>query len=356
MGIAEEMMEYIEQRSGEEKFQRANKVREKDFTRQRKLGFVDVIKYIIGNPRESLELGKERYSEAKGLESISCAAITKARSRIRYTAIEELFEETAERIPRPKKIEGYEVIAIDGVQGEMPKTPDLMKTYQVSKTSGYPQFHAISGTDILNGIILAADFVPAPGNEYKMALDLLEHPCFRKERRQILLYDRGFPSVALIQKLNEMGKKFVMRVSRSFLKEVNQFGKGTRVDQLINIHYTKRRGATNRVHARLPYDFDLRCLRLRLPSNEDEICITNLERNLFPKRIINQLYRLRWGIETSYNNLKNSFFLEEFSSRKENNIKQDFYATLLGANLLNALLDLDYPLPKSEEKKTVLSV
>lgn len=357
MGKAEEIMERMETRMREEEFQRRHKEHEKDFTRNRKLGFEFVIKYILGNTRESMEMGKERYCEASGIESISGAAITKARTKVRYTAIEALFEEMAEMLPTPKKIAGYQVIAIDGMKGELPKTPELMKKYRASPASGYPQFHALAGYDVLNEFFGAAVFEPAPGNEYGMAMELLKHQYFSEEKQQLLLFDRGFLSVALIQALNTMGKKFIIRASKSSLKEINEFSKGTRVDQTVHIHYTKRRGATNRVHAKLPYDFELRCLKIELPDHSTELCVTNLEKGPFPRRKIKDLYHLRWGIEVGFNYLKNTIFVEEFSSRKENGIKQDFYASLWGANFLNFLLTQEFPLPpRSAEKKTLLSV
>ena len=66
--------------------------------------------------------------------------------------------------------------------------------------------------------------------------------------------------------------------------------------------------------------------------------VTNLPCEEFPKEKIKELYNYRWGIETSYNYLKNSIFIEEFTSRKENGIKQDFFASLWAANLTNAAI------------------
>ena len=50
-----------------------------------------------------------------------------------------------------------------------------------------------------------------------------------------MIFDRGFPSLSLIQKLLEHRLYFVMRVSSSFLKEVNAFRKSKYVDRVIHI-------------------------------------------------------------------------------------------------------------------------
>ena len=56
-------------------------------------------------------------------------------------------------------------------------------------------------------------------NEHKPAYKLLENHIPGKD---IILYDRGFASAALIKKLEEKGIYFVARVSKSFIKEVNE--------------------------------------------------------------------------------------------------------------------------------------
>ena len=88
---------------------------------------------------------------------------------------------------------------------------------------------------------------------------------------------------------------FVMRVSSSFLKEVNAFRKSKYVDRVIHIEYSEHRATQNHVHSDGISQFDLRCVRVKLPSGEDEILVTNLDRKDFPKRDIKEIYRLRWG-------------------------------------------------------------
>ena len=67
----------------------------KDFKRTRKLTFSDVIMYTIGNTRSPLELDAKRFSKHLTTDEISGAALCKARQKIKYTAYEELFKQTA---------------------------------------------------------------------------------------------------------------------------------------------------------------------------------------------------------------------------------------------------------------------
>ena len=305
---------------------------EKDFIRNRKIGFDGTIKYILGNSRESMAFTSEKFADASVIGNVTPAAICKARAKISYGAIEEVFEECAKAIPASKNYNNYRLIAFDGMKGEMPNLPSLRTLYPVNSKQGYPMFHALAARDILNNIFLCADFQPAPADERQMASRMLDKLSASKEKI-IYLMDRGFPCVALIQKLNNMGQKYVMRVSGKFLTEVSDFAKSDKTDELLTITYGERRGANCKTKAELPYTFSLRCVRIKLDSGEDEICITNLLKEDFTVEQIKELYNYRWGIETSYDYLKNSIFVEEFTSKRENGIKQDFYASLWAANL-----------------------
>ena len=61
--------------------------------------------------------------------------------------------------------------------------------------------------------------------------------------------------------------------------------------------------------------------------------ITNLPKDSFSRLDIGELYNYRWGIESAFLDLKYAVHVEDFMSKKENAIKQEFYASLIQANL-----------------------
>ena len=100
---AEKMMERTKELIKDEAFQReytANPGR--DFIRQRKLGFPETMIYVLGNCRENMELNAEKFAEAAKLESVSAAALCKARAKIGWEAFRAVFEECAARVRRWK--------------------------------------------------------------------------------------------------------------------------------------------------------------------------------------------------------------------------------------------------------------
>lgn len=325
---------------------------EKDFKRKRKMSFSDIIMYTIGNTRSSLGLEAERFAKELKCGGITGAAICKARQKVKYTAFQELFEKTAEGSPRNKKYHGYNIIAVDGMKGELPRTPELTEKYRASKQSETPIFHAVSAFDVLNEIFISSEFHFGGANERELAGNIIdsvrESESYQNEQ-QIWVFDRGFPSLLLLQKLMKYGLKYVMRVSTSFLKEVNDFRKSKYVDRVIHVNYTNARKHTSRVKSDGVCEFDIRCVRILLPSGEEEILITNLERTDFKKRDIKKLYELRWGIETSFNYLKHAVFVEEFTTRTENGLKQDFYVSLLIYNFTTCICgSMHQNIPKKE--------
>lgn len=329
---------------------------EKDFHRKRKISFPDIINYTIGNTRGPLELEAERFTKYLKADEISGAAVCKARQKVKYTAFEEIFEQTAAQAPREKMFHGYHLYAVDGMKGELPKTPMLCEKYCESEKCRTPIFHAVSTYDVLNELFIRSEFHFGAADERELAGKMIDDAAqdeHYKDKPQIWVFDRGFPSLNLIQKLFDKNFYFVMRVSSSFLKEVNAFRQSKYVDRMVHIIYSKQRASVNHVHSDGINEFDLRCVRIKLSSGEDEILITNLDRKEFPKRDIKEIYRLRWEIETGFNYLKNAVFVEEFASRTENGIAQDFYVSLLMHNFVTCICgSMHSDIPKKENMNT----
>jgi hypothetical protein len=75
-----------------------------------------------------------------------------------------------------------------------------------------------------------------------------------------------------------------------------------------------------------------RVYKFELPSGEVETLVTNLFE--LPESLLQELYSLRWGIETAYFRLKKEICVEKFSGKTPNSIRQDFWASMV---LLNAV-------------------
>ena len=73
-----------------------------------------------------------------------------------------------------------------------------------------------------------------------------------------------------------------------------------------------------------------RVIRFKLTDDKYEVLITNLSQEEFTVDELKNIYAMRWGIETSFRNLKYSLSLMLFHSKKTEYILQEiFLLTLL---------------------------
>jgi hypothetical protein len=336
-----------------EEFIKEHKREEKDFTREVKIGFADVVTFILGKTGNTFDLEKYKFCE-KMKNEFTTSAMCQARAKVKYTAFETLLKETSKIIEPKNLYKGYRITSYDGMQGELPRTAELMKKYRVSEKSQYPKFHAMAEYDVLNCCYTNAIFEKAPANERELAIRLLDKHDY--EGKEIFLLDRGFPSLKMIQKLEQSGKKYIMRVSKSFLKEINEFTKSKKIDEQIDINFDKRRLATNRVSFDAEnYSVELRCVKIQLPKNKSEILVTNLSKDEMSRIEIGELYNLRWRVETAFLDLKYAVHIEDFLGKKEEFIKQEFFTSLIQANLSMLFMDISNTLIKSSKKKRNLT-
>jgi hypothetical protein len=131
------------------------------------------------------------------------------------------------------------------------------------------------------------------------------------------IFDRGYPSAALIHELEAQGLSFLMRVKSKWNCDVDET---TAADSLIKLGETT-----------------IRVVKFQLPSGETETLISNLfdlAIEEFPT-----LYFKRWPIETKYDVVKNKLALENFTGYSKNVILQDFWAVMYLTNLASVAKD-----------------
>ena len=194
-------------------------------------------------------------------------------------------------------------------------------------------------TDVL--VQTSADY-----NEFRACATMIDRS---KLENVILVADRGYENYNIFAHAIEKGWKFAIRVKD---KNSNGIASGlnlppndefdidiTQIFSRKNTKTTKNAGykwmPVNQVFDYLPrksdktYELSFRIIRFPIGSNSYEIIITNLDRNIFDVKKIKEIYHLRWGIETSFRELKYAIGLTSFHARKPDFIKQEIYARLL---------------------------
>lgn len=76
------------------------------------------------------------------------------------------------------------------------------------------------------------------------------------------------------------------------------------------------------------YGLSFRIVRFPLSDTAYETIITNLDADAFPLAEIKRLYAMRWGIETSFRDLKHTLGLLHLHAKKVEFILQEIFAKL----------------------------
>lgn len=173
--------------------------------------------------------------------------------------------------------------------------------------------------DVMEGIVVDAHIGKYRMNKRESAAKHFDS--FMKLKiidKSIFLFDRGYPSYELFQKLVSNRIFFVMRLSKSLKKLIDT----NKLDREI---IYKSRGEKAHLLLRIIY--------FTLSDGTTEYLVTNITDQTFTIDTFKDLYFLRWGIESRYKELKMSYKLEAFSGYKPEIIKQDFYAAIYLSNL-----------------------
>ena len=87
---------------------------QKDFSRNRKVSFYDMMWFMLFIGANSMSEEIRRAFNDKAFSYISEVAILKSRSKIKMSAFEQLFHKFNDTLENPKEYRGYRVLAVDG--------------------------------------------------------------------------------------------------------------------------------------------------------------------------------------------------------------------------------------------------
>ena len=292
------------------------------FTRKRKMTFVGLITFITNFLSKSLQAELDHYFKQTGNESrISQQAFSKARQKIKPEAFKHLFETTVRGMmddSQMTRFKGYRVFAIDGTELYLEPTKELVARYGQKKNNLNCKAKVSMLCEVHEGIIIDAQMEAYYTSERELALKHLEAFEAYHQKKDLIIFDRGYPSRKLIATLHDKEMKYLMRVQRSFYSLIDE---STQEDFYLTMEYQKK-------------SYKVRVVKLELPTGETETLLTNLGRKSFKKSEFMSLYFKRWPIETKYNTLKNKLEIENFSGRTLISVQQDFYATMYLSNLV----------------------
>jgi hypothetical protein len=157
---------------------------------------------------------------------------------------------------------------------------------------------------------------------------------FQQGYRELIIFDRGYPSYEFVKSLQDKEIAYVMRTQKGFIKEEEL---DMAIDRWVVLGKT---GCSVRVIA------------IDLAGGEKEILITNIPELEIEYEAFKELYHKRWGIETKYKTVKQKLELENFSGKLVDNIRQDFYALMTVSNMMASCIRVaDRKVKKDREER-----
>jgi hypothetical protein len=314
---------------------------EKDFTRKRKIDFGTFMKITLGMTGRSMNKELLDYFDfSKDAPGVS--AYNQQRAKVLPEAFEFLFHEFTSVVESNKLFNGYRLLACDGSNLTIASNPNDAETYVNSNQyeGGVNRLHLNAFYDVMNRIYVDATIQNwANKNEFRACAQMIDRSKF--DENVILIADRGYENYNIFAHAEEKGWKYIIRVkdkgSNGILSGLHISEEGA-FDKIISFRLTrsqKKVKLTNGykfmptcqtfdyvpVGSKIDYPILFRVVRFLITDNTYETIITNLDGNEFTPNIIKELYHLRWGIETSFRELKYAVGLSNFHAKKTNYIK-----------------------------------
>lgn len=328
---------------------------EKDFTRNRKMTFKETISFILSLSSCSLPAELRRYFQSES-EMPSKSAFIQQRQKIAPQAFRALFDEFNSSAKMKHSFRGFRLLACDGTDVNLPRNPAdaVTSVHAKPNAKSYNTLHINALYDLMNNVY--TDYtIDLGAAAYETAALACMAKRIQTPEKTILVADRGYGYLTTIYRLSEIGTYFVLRCkdvhSNNFLASMAPPEEEFDLD--ISKILTRSRKKEIRcnpvymvVNGRNSLDFSdnkcypvsFRACRFQLPSGEYECLVTNLPRSRFSVSDLKQIYTLRWGIETSFRDLKYAIGLVYFHAKKLNSVLQEVHAALLMLNFCSLVI------------------
>jgi len=327
---------------------------DKDFTRNRKLSFETVLRLLLGMGGGSLQVELLKHS-GFSMDTASSSAFVQQRGKLLPFALEFILHEFTISLPDMQQHKGYRLLAVDGSVFHTPTNANEPDNYFVNRPGekGYNLFHLNAMYDLCNKVYMDALIQSRREmNENGAMAAMVDRSHI--PGNVIVIADRGYESYNNLAHIEQKGWNYLIRI-----KDIGSSGilSGIKVPQAsefdISIQRILTKKQTNQIKSqsdvfrflsgRVSFDFltskenefypiNLRIVRFKISDDAYETIVTNLDMNLFPPDELKNLYNMRWGIETSFRELKYAIGLSAFHSKKMAFIIQEVFARLIMYN------------------------
>lgn len=268
------------------------------------------------------------------IREVTKGAFTQARAKLNPECFKRLNRRAVEAFYKYNKVYtwyGHRLLAVDGSRLLLPNHKTVREefgVYGLGPNADSERSMALCSMlyDVMNLLTIDSEIAPYSSNERSLLYHHLEYTM----QDDIILMDRGYPSIALFFLLMAKGLHFCARMKESWWKEVDCFSKSGKKEAVVTFSLPKKDHKLLKDYPEW-LDKTIRCrlIKIELPAGEYEILCTSLtDMEKYPYEDFCELYHYRWNEEEGYKLFKCRVEVEDFSGKTATAVKQDFYAKI----------------------------
>ena len=323
---------------------------EKDFVRNRKVNFKDIIRIVLSMKGESVD--RELYDYFGGdIESIYKANVFYSqRERIKEDTFEFLFDMFNLVDKGEKTYKGYRLFAVDGSEIGFPsENTEISEDYESDLFNLNVTYDLLNKT-YTNAILQSKSEI----NERRALIDMLKNT--EHNEKTLYICDRGYPSWNVFTHFKyTQNADFLIRYPNGgsgltlnlpdkdldFIQEVVISTKPKSysvMDRYYKFHYAYISSSTAWDFGKYE-EIKVRIIKFEFSPGEYETIFTSLSQEEFSFEEIKRLYKMRWGVETSFKDLKSQMGLTRLSCKRTDFVKQEVFARLIMYNFSRKIIN-----------------
>ena len=353
----------------------------KDFTRERKLSAEDVLIFPILMERESMNRELLKYFNYS-LNAPSISAYCQQRQKLLPDTYRQVFQRFNSHFLDSLYKRKYVLTAVDGSGFNLFYNPlDDLTFLPPTKSSpqGHNELHVTAAYRLSDRVFSDAVIQPASQkNEFAAICQLVDRG-ITGPGSPLYIADRGFPSFNFFAHCKENEAFFLVRAKDLYMERLlrndmpqNKEEFDLTIDRIMIrsrakknysqpekpelYRYVDKNTLFDYIEpgARGEYQLHLRAVRVEIKEGGYENLITNLPKSEFDLEELRILYYLRWGIETSFRELKHAVGASDFHCKSFEYVTHEIWARLLLYNFCSRVTS--YAVIKQKNRKYIYQV
>ena len=336
----------------------------RDFSRCKKLPFATMLQLLISMGTGTMRSELLRYFSYSA-ETATNSAFVQQRAKLSNNVMPYILKKFNEKYSSYSLYKGkYQLLAVDGSTFTFTRNSKDSDTYfepNFKSTYGFNQVHLVPSFDLLSKRYLDCIIQPIrKKNEFNALCQLIDSHQRVEGTIPIFIADRGFHALNVFAHAIENNAYFLIRATDVKTNRLLDHDAPNTDCYDIWIHRILSRSQSKSKHLHpdsehlykyicadvtfdyindidKEYEINLRIIRLKLPNGNYENIITNLPGNYFTTEDIQHIYNLRWGIETSFRELKHDIGAQNFHAKSIAGIEMELWARLILYNFCSII-------------------